>query len=123
MAAADELEALARDLDDRRLTLDPAAAIACLRLVTGIHRSPLFNPALPADDLRSRVHQIRSGFRVESEPELTECRSANDTGGEAARGRGRLVRPAHFLAGVVVGFLTPIIAGVVLGSRWIKWSW
>ena len=65
-AAADELEALARELDDRRLALDPAAAVACLRLVTGIDRSPLLNAALPADDLRSRVNQIRSGFKAQA---------------------------------------------------------
>ncbi len=65
MAAADELEALARDLDDRGLVLDPAAAVACMRLLTGIDASPLFNSALPPEDLRSRVYQIRSGFKAQ----------------------------------------------------------
>ena len=89
LAAADELEALARDLDDRRLVLDPAAAVACMRLLTGIDGSPLLSPALPAEDVRSRVYQIRSGFKAQPEPALTEygynhepsiVRSANGTG-------------------------------------------
>ncbi len=65
MAAADELEALARDLDDRRLVLEPAAAVACMRLLTSIDASPLFDSALPPEDLRSRVYQIRSGFEAQ----------------------------------------------------------
>ena len=47
LAAAEELEALARDLDDRALALDPAAAVACMRLLTGIDGSPLFRPGAP----------------------------------------------------------------------------
>ncbi len=66
MAAAKELEALARDLDDRGLALDPAAAVACMRLLTGIEGSPLLDPALPPEDLRSRIYQIRSGFKVQT---------------------------------------------------------
>ena len=61
-AAADELEALARELDDRGLALDPAAAVACMRLLTNVVESPLFNSELPSEELRSRVRQIRSGF-------------------------------------------------------------
>lgn len=48
--AADELE------------LDPAAAVACARLLSDVTGSPLLNPSLPQEDLRSRVRQIRSGF-------------------------------------------------------------
>jgi hypothetical protein len=61
-AAAAELEALADELDDEDLRLEPACAVACLRLLTDLAASPLLNPGLPADDLRSRVIQIRAGF-------------------------------------------------------------
>lgn len=62
LAVADELEALASQLEDGDLTLEPASAVGCMRLLTDIAQSPLLNQALPAEDLRSRVRQIRSGF-------------------------------------------------------------
>jgi hypothetical protein len=62
-AVAEELEALAADLDDGELDLDPACAVACVRLLSDLPQSPLRNPALPADALRPCVCQIRSGFR------------------------------------------------------------
>ena len=61
-AAADELEALASELEDEELVLDPACAVACLRLLRDSPGSPLLNPALPSSDLRSSVVRIRSGF-------------------------------------------------------------
>jgi hypothetical protein len=61
-AAAGELQALARDLDDPGLALDPACAVACERLLTDGGTSPLLNVALPADDTWARVRQIRAGF-------------------------------------------------------------
>ena len=61
-AAADELEALASELEDETLVLDPACAVACLRLLRDSPGSPLLNPALPSSDLRSSVVRIRSGF-------------------------------------------------------------
>lgn len=63
--AAEELEALATELDDAELALDPACAVACVRLLNDLPQSPLRNAALPADELRSRVRQIRSGFRLD----------------------------------------------------------
>ncbi len=62
VAAAEELEALARELEDGALKLDPAAAVWCMRLLTDLGESPLLNPALPPEDLRSRIRQIRAGF-------------------------------------------------------------
>jgi hypothetical protein len=62
MFAADELEALACELEDEQLALDPASAVACMRLLSDVSQSPLLNPALPPELLRSRVRQIRSGF-------------------------------------------------------------
>lgn len=61
--AAEELEALASELDDPELVLDPRAAVACARLLGDVEGSPLLNRALPPEELRSRVCQIRSGFR------------------------------------------------------------
>ena len=63
-AAAEDLEALASELEDEELALDPACAVACARLVSDPGQSPLLNPALPPEELRSRVRQIRSGFTI-----------------------------------------------------------
>lgn len=60
--AAEDLEALARDLDDDELVLDAAAAVACAQLLSDPMNSPLFNESAHADDVRSRVRHIRSGF-------------------------------------------------------------
>jgi hypothetical protein len=60
--AAPELEALASELDDATLKLDPACAVACERLVRAPYGSPLFNAGVGLDLLYSRVRQIRSGF-------------------------------------------------------------
>ena len=59
----DELEELARELEDATLDLDPAAALACRRLLTEPMASPLFDEAHPTDDLRSCIARIRAGFR------------------------------------------------------------
>jgi hypothetical protein len=62
-AVADELEALACELDDAALDLHPVSAVACLRLLSDVAESPLLNPALPAEDVRARTCRIRSGFQ------------------------------------------------------------
>jgi hypothetical protein len=62
LCATDDLEALASELEDERLALEPASAVACMRLLSDVLRSPLLNQAVPSEDLRSRVLQIRSGF-------------------------------------------------------------
>ncbi|HEX4929880.1 MAG TPA: hypothetical protein VFV62_04155 [Gaiellaceae bacterium] len=64
MLAAEELEALACELEDDELALDPACAVACMRLLNDLSASPLLDPALPPEELRSRVRQIRSGFEA-----------------------------------------------------------
>lgn len=61
-AEAEELDALASELDDDTLALDPAWAVACARLLSDVVCSPLLNPAVPSQQLRSRVCGIRSGF-------------------------------------------------------------
>jgi hypothetical protein len=60
-AVAQDLEALARELEDESLALDPVAAIACMRLLSETD-SPLLDPTASAEELRSRVLQVRSGF-------------------------------------------------------------
>jgi hypothetical protein len=62
LAACDELEGLACELEDEGLVLDPACAVACLRLLSDVAASPLLNQELPAELLRSRASQIRAGF-------------------------------------------------------------
>ena len=61
-AAADELAALADELEDEALELSPACAVACSRLCSDPSASPLLNLELPQDELRSRARRIRSGF-------------------------------------------------------------
>jgi hypothetical protein len=62
-AAATDLELLAAELDDDRLTLDPASAVACVRLLGDAVESPLRNPRFPPEDLHSRIVQILAGFQ------------------------------------------------------------
>ena len=59
---AEEQQALAVELEDERLVLEPVCAVACSRLLDDPERSPLLNPAFPAEDLRAGVLRIRSGF-------------------------------------------------------------
>ncbi|MGZ4402421.1 MAG: hypothetical protein ACXVRI_06190 [Gaiellaceae bacterium] len=76
-ANADQLAPLADELVDPTLELDPACAVACSKLLMDPVSSPLINSGLPAEDVRSRLVQIRAGFhpRVSSpdpsDPELT----------------------------------------------------
>lgn len=65
LGVAGELEQLASELEDEDLTLDPASAVACQRLLSD-PGSALFNPAVTSGELRSRVRQIRLGFRPRS---------------------------------------------------------
>jgi hypothetical protein len=62
--AADDLGALAAELDDPDLEIDLACAVACVRLVSDVAGSPLLNPSLPPGELRARVRRIRSGFET-----------------------------------------------------------
>jgi hypothetical protein len=62
-AVSDELESLALELDDERLTLDPGCAVQCAELLTAYMDSPMLNHLLPPDDVRVQLRQIRAGFR------------------------------------------------------------
>jgi hypothetical protein len=57
-SVAPDLQALASELDDGELALEPGCAVACLRLL----RDPA-ESTVPPEELRSRIRQIRSGFR------------------------------------------------------------
>ena len=74
-AVAQDLEALAVDLDDDSLALDPVAAVATMRLLSE-PESPLLDRAAPTHELRSRVHQIRSGFKPRPLPSGSDTRQA-----------------------------------------------
>jgi hypothetical protein len=69
--AATELTALADELADDRLELDPPCAVACLRLLTDPETSPLLDHSLPPAELRSAVVRIRAGFRPRTPPTTT----------------------------------------------------
>ena len=58
----EQLEALASELDDGELELEPACAVASARLLTDVAESPLLNAAAPGVDLYARIRRIRSGF-------------------------------------------------------------
>jgi hypothetical protein len=66
LAVADELEALASELENGDLAFEPACAVACMRLLSDVAQSPLLDHASPPEELRSRIRQIRSGFRPRS---------------------------------------------------------
>jgi hypothetical protein len=57
-----ELAALAGELAMPTLCVEPASAAACRRLLTHAVESPLYNPRVPADDLRRALELIRAGI-------------------------------------------------------------
>jgi hypothetical protein len=63
---SDQLAALADELEDETLRLDPLCAVRCRRLVTDAEQSPLLNSAVPGDGLRIAIRLIRSGFEARS---------------------------------------------------------
>jgi hypothetical protein len=116
-AAADELEALVSELEDRDLALDPASAVVCMRLLSDIADSPLLNRALPPEDLASCVRRIRCGFR----PRRLQPDSYGDAGrrGPASENpkstsRRRRVRPNAGRTTMVNGALGLGAVGLVL---------
>jgi hypothetical protein len=63
-----ELEDLATELDDERLAFDPAAAVLCASMLSDFEESPLLDPRMPDELLRSRLRQIRAGFSPRQRP-------------------------------------------------------
>ena len=78
LAQAKEFEALACELEDRDLELDPACAVACRRFLTDGTVSPLFDDAARREDIESWIVRIRDGFRPRTPP------SAGDRGSQSA---------------------------------------
>ena len=78
LAQAEEFEALACELEDRDLELDPACAVACRRFLTDGTVSPLFDDAARREDIESWIVRIRDGFRPRTPP------SAGDRGFQSA---------------------------------------
>ncbi len=66
LEAEEQLEALACELEDDALELDPACAVECRRLLGDCTASPLLNSALPREDVQAWVVRIRAGFRRRS---------------------------------------------------------
>jgi hypothetical protein len=64
--AVGELRALADELEDDGLELEPAAAIACARLVRDPIESPLLERGHASAEVRDRIRHVRSGFRPRS---------------------------------------------------------
>jgi hypothetical protein len=62
LRVAPELAALADDLEDERLELDPLRAVECERLLTDGVTSPLVDQTASVDDLYSWICRIRAGF-------------------------------------------------------------
>jgi hypothetical protein len=61
-AVTEELAALASELENEELKLDPKCAVRCFELLTNCTDSPLLNELLPAEDVQLRIRQIRAGF-------------------------------------------------------------
>ncbi len=59
---AEELTALSHDLADPCARIRPVSAAACHLLLTQAVDSPLYNPAVPADQLPAIIAKIRSGI-------------------------------------------------------------
>lgn len=62
LGVVEDLDAIATQLADDRLALDPVAAVACRRLLCEPGESPLFDSSRRSAELRARIRDIRSGF-------------------------------------------------------------
>jgi hypothetical protein len=74
--AAEELKSLAAELDDETLSLDPACAVRCDRLLNNYADSPLLNTLLPAQDVQLWIRQIRSGFQPQARKQRPQAEMA-----------------------------------------------
>jgi hypothetical protein len=61
-AYAHQLEFLASELTASWVSVRPDSAAACLHLLTHAAESPLYNPALPAEELATTLERIRRGI-------------------------------------------------------------
>ena len=60
---SERMAAVAGELEDEQLLLDPVCAVQCADLLTGYAESPLHNDLLPVENARVELRQIRAGFR------------------------------------------------------------
>jgi hypothetical protein len=65
-AVAEDLEALAAELEDEDLAFDPASAVDCFRLLTEVEGNLLYSHEGSVDELRGRIRHIRTGFSARS---------------------------------------------------------
>jgi hypothetical protein len=61
---AEELATLAGELADPRARVRPSSAATCRLLLTQGVDSPLYNPAVPADELPALIRRVRLGISV-----------------------------------------------------------
>lgn len=62
---ASQLEGLAADLARPHVSIRPASAVACRRLLTCGAESPLYNPRIPSNELSAVLLRIRHGIGYE----------------------------------------------------------
>lgn len=62
IGVAEDLDALALQLDDEGLVLDPVSAVACRRLLCDATVSPLFDSSGRSAELHARIRSVRAGF-------------------------------------------------------------
>jgi hypothetical protein len=67
VAMTEELRALASELDDEGLSLDPVCAARCHQLVNNYAESPLLNSLLPDEDVQVWIRRIRLGFEPKAD--------------------------------------------------------
>jgi hypothetical protein len=58
----DQLRALARELATPTVPIQARSVVTCVRLLTRGVESPLFNPSVPVEQLRSTLLRIRFGI-------------------------------------------------------------
>ena len=61
-----QLEGLAADLARPHVSIRPASAVACRRLLTCGAESPLYNPRIPSNELSAVLLRIRHGIGLEA---------------------------------------------------------
>ena len=64
-ASRPQLEGLAADLARPHVSIRPASAVACRRLLTCGAESPLYNPRIPSNELSAVLLRIRHGIGYE----------------------------------------------------------
>ncbi len=91
--AVDDLEALARELDDEGLTIEPASAVACARLLTDPLASPLLNAAgRPTISARKSDRSAPASTGAARSPDCGKTASRLRADADGGRARARKTR-------------------------------